>query len=116
MSAEPAMKDVLISVRGITKEFRRGKQTVYALRDIDLDIYDGEYLSIMGPSGSGKSTLFNMVGALDRPTAGAVVVGGVSLETLHSSELAYFRGRHPLDQGRACGTHPKPRRDQYRSR
>lgn len=94
MSAAPPPKDVLISVRGITKEFRRGKQTVYALRDIDLDIYDGEYLSIMGPSGSGKSTLFNMVGALDRPTAGAVVVGGVSLETLQSSELAYFRGRH----------------------
>jgi putative ABC transport system ATP-binding protein len=71
-----------------------GKQEVYALRNINLDIYQGEYLSVMGPSGSGKSTLFNMIGALDRPTSGTVVIGGVDLSRQSSSRLAYFRNRH----------------------
>ena len=61
---------------------------------MSLDVFRGEYLSIMGPSGSGKTTLFNMVGALDRPTKGEVFVGDVSLPGLSSLELSYFRGKH----------------------
>ncbi|MGI5869822.1 MAG: ABC transporter ATP-binding protein [Kiritimatiellia bacterium] len=87
-------KQVLVSVRGVDKVFTKGDEKVYALRDINLDVYQAEYLSIMGPSGSGKSTLFNMVGALDKPTAGQVTVGGVSLPTLGSRELSYFRCKH----------------------
>ncbi|MHC4249617.1 MAG: ABC transporter ATP-binding protein [Planctomycetota bacterium] len=86
--------DVLISIRGLDKEFHRGDTVVHALTDVNLDIYEGEYISIMGPSGSGKSTLFNMIGALDRPSSGMVRVAAIDLTKLSSRELAYFRGNH----------------------
>lgn len=88
------MPESLIEIRGVNKVFDLGKLKVHALRDMELDIFRGEYLSIMGPSGSGKSTLFNMIGALDRPTSGAIKVAGVTLSELTSRELAYFRGKH----------------------
>ena len=90
----PPGKEVLVEVRGVDKIYAKGGETVYALHDINLDIYRNEYVSIMGPSGSGKSTLFNMIGALDVPSAGQVSVGGVSLPSLKSSELSYFRCKH----------------------
>ncbi|MBM4042276.1 MAG: ABC transporter ATP-binding protein [Planctomycetes bacterium] len=85
---------VLIRIRSLNKDFRLGGSVVRALKDVTLDIYRGEYLSIMGPSGSGKSTLFNMIGALDRPTSGGVEVAGVHLTRLTSRQLAHFRGNH----------------------
>jgi len=88
------MTDAIVQVRGVDKIYKSGTEKVYALRGIDLDIYTGEYLAIMGPSGSGKSTLFNMIGALDKPTNGEITVGGVSLPKLSSRQLAYFRGKH----------------------
>lgn len=88
------MSNVLIEIRGVNKVFDLGKLKVHALRDMELDIMRGEYLSIMGPSGSGKSTLFNMIGALDKPTSGTIKVAGVTLSDLSSRELAYFRGKH----------------------
>lgn len=88
------MPDPLIEIRSVNKVFDLGKLKVHALRDMELDILRGEYLSIMGPSGSGKSTLFNMIGALDKPTSGTIKVAGVSLSELSSRELAYFRGKH----------------------
>ncbi|MBU0678985.1 MAG: ABC transporter ATP-binding protein [Verrucomicrobia bacterium] len=88
------MSNVLIKVEGVNKVFDLGKIKVHALKDMNLEIFRGEYLSIMGPSGSGKSTLFNMIGALDLPTSGKVTVAGVSLGDLSSRELAYFRGKH----------------------
>ncbi|MDD4737354.1 MAG: ABC transporter ATP-binding protein [Kiritimatiellae bacterium] len=87
-------KEVLIEVRGLNKVFDLGKIKVHALKEMEMDIFRGEYLSIMGPSGSGKSTFFNMVGALDRPSSGTITVAGVSLNKLSSRELAYFRGKH----------------------
>jgi putative ABC transport system ATP-binding protein len=84
----------LITVRGLNKDFFRGNSVIHALRDVNLDIYEGEYISIMGPSGSGKSTLFNMIGALDRPSSGEVAVASVDLTMLSSRELAYFRGNN----------------------
>ena len=86
--------ETIIECRNLTKMYRMGGQEIYALRDMDLDIYHGEYLSVMGPSGSGKSTLFNMIGALDKPTAGTVMISGVDLTKLGSLELAYIRNRH----------------------
>jgi putative ABC transport system ATP-binding protein len=86
--------EVLVVVRHVDRVYAKGGEEVYALRDVNLDVYREEYLSIMGPSGSGKTTLFNMIGALDRPTRGEVRVGGVSLPSLRSEELSYFRGRH----------------------
>jgi putative ABC transport system ATP-binding protein len=89
-----ANPEVIIRCRGLTKTYRMGGQEVHALRAMDLDIFRGEYLSVMGPSGSGKSTLFNMIGALDRPTSGTVTIAGVDLTTQTPLELAYFRNQH----------------------
>ncbi len=89
-----AAPEVIVSVRHVDRVYAKGGEEVYALRDVSIDIYREEYLSIMGPSGSGKTTLFNVMGALDRPTRGSVDVGGVSLPGLRSEELSYFRGRH----------------------
>lgn len=87
-------KKVLIEVRNVNKTFNLGKTVVYALKDISLDVMEGEYLSIMGPSGSGKSTLFNMIGALDKPTSGTIDVAGIRLERLTPRQLAHFRGNY----------------------
>ena len=86
--------DTIIRCRGLTKTYRMGNQDVHALHDVDLDIRQGEYLSVMGPSGSGKSTLFNMIGALDRPSKGSVEIAGVDLTTLGSLQLAYIRNHY----------------------
>ena len=83
-----------ISIRGIEKTFVLGKTEVRALKGIDLEVHRGEYLSIMGPSGSGKSTLFNMIGALDAPSAGNIEVAGHRLNALTRRQLAYFRCKH----------------------
>ncbi|HEX2949319.1 MAG TPA: ABC transporter ATP-binding protein [Armatimonadota bacterium] len=88
------MEEVLFKIRDLNKVFHLGKMDVYALKDVNVDIYQGEYLSVMGPSGSGKSTLFNMIGALDRPSSGTITVAGIDLTKLSSRELAYFRGNH----------------------
>jgi len=91
-ATEPA--DVIVQLRGVFKEYRMYGVTVAALKNIDLDVYAGEYLSVMGPSGSGKSTLFNMIGALDRPTRGSVAISGTDLSRLSSEELAFFRNNY----------------------
>jgi putative ABC transport system ATP-binding protein len=66
-------------------------ETVYALKGVDLEIYRGEYVSIMGPSGSGKSTLFNMIGGLDTPSEGRVEIDGVNIPELSSRKRAFVR-------------------------
>ncbi|MBD3344480.1 MAG: ATP-binding cassette domain-containing protein [Chitinivibrionales bacterium] len=81
----------LIGVEDVSKLFRLRGEEVHALRDISVDICSGEYLSIMGPSGSGKTTLFNMIGALDKPSRGRVVIGMLDLTKLTSRQLAYVR-------------------------
>lgn len=87
-------QETLIKVKDVNKVFNLGKTVVHALKDINLEIFRGEYLSIMGPSGSGKSTLFNMIGALDTPSSGLVEVSGVDLTKLTPRQLAHFRGNH----------------------
>ena len=88
------MSEVIISCENLSKIYHMGGQEVYALRDMDLEIFRGEYLSVMGPSGSGKSTLFNMIGALDKPSSGSIRIGGVDLAAQSSLCLSYFRNRH----------------------
>ena len=83
----------IVRVSGVTKVFQLRKHNVEALRGVDLEIYAGEYLSIMGPSGSGKSTLFNMIGGLDKPSSGKVFIDEVDIAQLDAYELAWLRCR-----------------------
>jgi putative ABC transport system ATP-binding protein len=83
----------IVRVTDVTKVFKLGKIDVQALKGIDLEIVKGDYISIMGPSGSGKSTLFNMIGGLDKPTAGKVFIDEVDIAQLDAFELAWLRCR-----------------------
>jgi putative ABC transport system ATP-binding protein len=84
---------VIIRTRGLKKFYQMGEVTTQALRGIDMEIYRGEFISVLGPSGSGKSTFFNMVGGLDSPTSGRVFIDEVDVAQLNASELAFLRCR-----------------------
>ena len=84
-------KDALISLRKVSKTYQRGDQVVNALDGIDLSLPERGMVAIVGPSGSGKSSLLHLIGAMDRPTAGEVVVAGQVLNTLPESGLTAFR-------------------------
>jgi putative ABC transport system ATP-binding protein len=88
------MAEPLISLKGVVKSYKRGRQTVEVLHNLDLTIQQGEFLALMGPSGSGKTTLLNLIGGLDRPTDGDVVVAGEHIDDLSGGELAKWRSRH----------------------
>jgi putative ABC transport system ATP-binding protein len=88
-----AQQPCVIRAVDVKKVYRMGAVETHALRGATLDIYKGEYLSIMGPSGSGKSTLFNMIGALAKPTAGKVYIDQVDIAQLDHNELAWLRCR-----------------------
>jgi len=75
------------------KDYRQGSANVRAIDAVDLTIYQGEFVSILGPRGSGKSTLLHLLGGLERPTAGTLQIGGTSLCLLSDDELARFRRR-----------------------
>jgi len=83
----------LISLRGLTREYRMDAETVYALRGIELAIGTNEYVAIMGPSGSGKSTLMNVIGCLDTPTRGEYWLNGTEVSRMSDDELARVRNR-----------------------
>ena len=83
----------LIEMHELTRVYQLGPQEIHALSGIDLTIASGEYVAIMGPSGSGKSTLMNIIGCLDRPTAGRYLLDGVPVESMTEDELAAIRNR-----------------------
>ena len=78
---------VLIQLNDIVKSYRNGDQELQVLKGIDLTVYEGEFLAIMGPSGSGKSTLMNIIGLLDRPTSGDYALNGTQVEELIDKNL-----------------------------
>jgi putative ABC transport system ATP-binding protein len=82
------------SVRGLTRIYRTGPDEVHALRGVDLDLYAGEFIALLGPSGSGKSTLLNLLGGLDRPDGGQISFRGEELTRLDDRALALYRRRH----------------------
>ncbi len=84
-------RNVIIKAEEVTRKYKLGEEIVWALKGVSLDIYEGEYLSIMGPSGSGKSTFFNMIGALDFPTSGKISFLGEDLFTLPEEKQAWIR-------------------------
>jgi putative ABC transport system ATP-binding protein len=81
----------LVEIRGVTKVYRRGGESIEALHGVDLDIGRGEFVALMGPSGSGKTTLLNLIGGLDRPTAGSLTVDGQRIDQLGGGALARWR-------------------------
>ena len=83
--------EIVVRVLDVKRYYGKGEAVTKALDGISLDIYKGEYLSIMGPSGSGKSTLFNMIGGIDSPTEGMVFMDEIDLAQLDSFELAWMR-------------------------
>jgi putative ABC transport system ATP-binding protein len=84
----------LVSLNDVSKSYETGAGEVPVLKEIDLRVSAGEFVSIVGPSGSGKSTLLNMITGIDRPTSGEVFVGGEAVHGLSEDELARWRGRH----------------------
>ena len=86
--------EVLVRVVDVDKVFRRGTEEIHILRGLSLEVPRGEFLALMGPSGSGKSTLLNLIGGLDRPSSGKVIVGGDRIDALSDRRLAAWRARH----------------------
>jgi putative ABC transport system ATP-binding protein len=86
--------ETLVRLRKVAKDYKRGAETVHVLHELDLDIPKGDFLALMGPSGSGKSTLLNLIGGLDRPTNGLVVIGPDRIDQMSDRQLAAWRSRH----------------------
>ena len=87
------MRKVIVRTQALKKYYQTGKQTVKALDCVNFQVAEREFVSIIGKSGSGKSTLLHMIGGLDTPSSGSVIVDGMNLETLNSEQLALFRRR-----------------------
>ena len=83
--------DDIITIQEVWKTYIMGDAEVHALKGVSFDGIRGEYLSVMGPSGSGKTTMFNMIGALDRPSKGSVLVNGIDMGNLSQAQIAYHR-------------------------
>ena len=88
------MANSLVTVRNLHKVFQRGGQRIDVLQGVNLDIPEGDYLTLMGPSGSGKTTLLNLIGGLDTPTEGSIEVAGDRIDKLSGGKLSAWRARH----------------------
>ena len=84
----------LIEVKGVNKTYQRGGETLVVLDDLNLGVPEGDFLALLCPSGSGKSTLLNLIGGLDTPTDGEVVIKGQHLENLKASSLSSWRANN----------------------
>lgn len=84
-------EEVLIRIQQLGKSYERGGQHIPVLEGVDLDVYAGEFVALMGPSGSGKSTLLNLIAGIDKPTSGSIEIGGIDIARLSESELADWR-------------------------
>lgn len=87
------MKEVVLKLTNVTKVYQLGDQDISALRGIDLEIYRGEFVAVMGPSGSGKSTLLHMASLLDTPSSGKISLEGKEVSQYTESQLALVRNR-----------------------
>ena len=83
-----------VQVRNVRKLYQRDKQQVSVLDGLTLDITEGDFVGLMGPSGSGKTTLLNLIGGIDQPTSGEIIVGDVKISALRDAKLAKWRSRN----------------------
>ena len=81
----------IVEAKGLTKVYRRGREEIHALRDVDFSVSNGEFVSIIGPSGSGKTALLNVLGCLDTPTAGSLRLNGIKTDGLREADLVKLR-------------------------
>jgi putative ABC transport system ATP-binding protein len=88
------MPNPIVQIRGLSKAYRRDSLEIPVLRDITLEVPEGEFLGLMGPSGSGKTTLLNLIAGIDRPDTGTVTVAGTDVTKLSESQLARWRSTH----------------------
>jgi putative ABC transport system ATP-binding protein len=84
----------IVQIRELSKSYRRDSIRIPVLENIHLDVEAGDFLALMGPSGSGKTTLLNLIGGIDKPSAGDVIVGDIPIHRLNDSALAAWRARH----------------------
>ena len=94
MAPDPIMSSPIISLRGVTKVYGEGPTAFQALKGVDLDIQQGDFVAVMGPSGSGKSTTMNILGCLDVPSGGTYLFKGHHVETLDRDQRALLRRRY----------------------
>lgn len=94
MAENAGQDEPLIRLRGITKEFTRGGETLRVLENLDLDVARGSFEALMGPSGSGKSTLLNLIAGLDAPTAGTIEIDAKRIDQMGEGKLATWRSNH----------------------
>src|SRR5579884_4213208 len=84
----------MVEIQDLTKEYRKGEQTITPLKDVTLELEQGDFVSLMGSSGSGKSTLLNLIAGIDRPSSGRIVVGSTDISRLSRTQLAHWRASH----------------------
>ncbi|MGD8809297.1 MAG: ATP-binding cassette domain-containing protein, partial [Gammaproteobacteria bacterium] len=84
----------IVSIHNLSKSYRRGRQKVPVLSNLELEVETGEFLALMGPSGSGKTTLLNLIGGLDKADSGEIEVAGKRLDGMSSGQLAKWRARN----------------------
>ena len=85
------MSEQILYIKNLSRTFKAGKHKVHALKNINLSINKGEFVAIMGPSGSGKTTLLNLLGCLDKPTTGNLILDGIDITKLNESDLSKIR-------------------------
>jgi putative ABC transport system ATP-binding protein len=86
-----ADRPAIVEIRNLTKSYRRGNQILPVLKELSLDIVEGEFIALMGPSGSGKTTLLNLIAGIDRADSGVIKIGDVDITSLSETELARWR-------------------------